>query len=204
MTRESDIFEKNYKDYCGQIADLDFGARRERLGIKMTGNNLIIPFLGDDYTISGNGIQDASGERPNYIICVILSKYLLLAPDRPVHDPEWISIKDFKQTSKFTNVNYHISDTEKPIIERFSGGVEELRRACERLGGTVEDLGTDHDLVFRFSALPKISLLLLFNDRDEEFPAQCTVLFQKQAEHYLDPESLLMVGALLAKRLTGI
>jgi hypothetical protein len=35
---------------------------------------------------------------------------------------------------------------------------------------------------------------LLFNDADEEFPARCTVLFEKRAEHYLDMECLAMVG----------
>jgi hypothetical protein len=44
--------------------------------------------------------------------------------------------------------------------------------------------------IFLVSALPRISLLLLFNDGDEEFPAKCTVLFQRHAEYYLDPECL--------------
>jgi len=53
----------------------------------------------------------------------------------------------------------------------------------------------------QLDALPRISLLLLYNDCDEEFPAQCTVLFQKHAEFYLDPESLVMTSAGLAKQL---
>jgi hypothetical protein len=53
----------------------------------------------------------------------------------------------------------------------------------------------------QFNAFPYISLLLLFNDGDDEFPARCSVLFQKQAEFYLDPESLSMTGALLTKNL---
>lgn len=201
MDRKSDIFEKNYWDYCEQIADLDFDSLQERLGITGTNDGLMIPMLGNDYRISGSGILDASGDQPSYLICVILSKYVLLAPDAPHHDPEWISIKDFKHTLSFTNTNYHRSDTEKPIIDRFAGRLEELHRACEKWGGIAEDMGTTHDLVYRFSALPRVALLLLFNDRDEEFPAQCSVLFQKQAEYYLDPESLLMLSALLAKRL---
>jgi hypothetical protein len=52
-----------------------------------------------------------------------------------------------------------------------------------------------------FTALPKIKLLLLFNDSDDEFPASCSVLFQKQAEEYLDPESLIMIGIAFTNRL---
>jgi hypothetical protein len=56
----------------------------------------------------------------------------------------------------------------------------------------------------KFDVLPNISLLLLFNDRDDEFPAQGTVLFQKHSEFYLDPESLAMTSAVLVKRLKEV
>jgi hypothetical protein len=43
--------------------------------------------------------------------------------------------------------------------------------------------------------------LILFNDADEEFPAQCMVLFERRAENYLDMECLAMVGMLLFEQL---
>jgi hypothetical protein len=58
-----------------------------------------------------------------------------------------------------------------------------------------------YDLSVQFQALPRISLLLLFNDGDGESPARCTVLFQKHTECFMDPESLAMSGASLARRL---
>ena len=112
-----------------------------------------------------------------------------------------MSFKDFKKTSHFLNLNYFISDTEKPIVQNFSGRLDALSTACEKFGGVPNDIGISYDLVMRFDALPRISLLLLFNDKDEEFPAQCSVLFQKQAEYYLDPESLVMTSAFLVKKL---
>ena len=54
----------------------------------------------------------------------------------------------------------------------------------------------------QFQALPRIALLLSFNDGDEDFPPYSTVLFWRQAEYYLDPESLAMTSALLARQLT--
>ena len=53
-----------------------------------------------------------------------------------------------------------------------------------------------YDLAMQFDALPKVSVLLLFNDKDAEFPAQSSVLFEKRAEKYLDMECLAMVGML--------
>ncbi len=58
-----------------------------------------------------------------------------------------------------------------------------------------------YDLSYRFEALPRLSLLLLFNDADEDFPAKCMVLFEKHAEEYLDLESLAMTGAILVRNL---
>ena len=55
----------------------------------------------------------------------------------------------------------------------------------------------------KFQALPRIVLLLLFNDGDEEFPAKCTVLFERHAEHYRDPESLAMTSTWLARSPAG-
>ena len=49
----------------------------------------------------------------------------------------------------------------------------------------------------QFKALPKIPVLLLFNDADNEFAAQCMVLFERRAENYLDMECLAMVGMVL-------
>jgi hypothetical protein len=55
----------------------------------------------------------------------------------------------------------------------------------------------------RFEALPRVPLLLLFNDEDEDFPAQCTLLFQRRAEKFLDMECLAICGWLLADTLAG-
>ena len=201
MHQHSEIFEKNYIEYCAQIADLNFAAIKEKLGIEQDGNQMIVPFFNNVYFVSKEGIVDASGVRPDYMVCVILSKYLLLCPESSYDDTEWVSFKDFKKTSPFLNVNYFASDTEKPIVQYFSGKLEALSLACEKFGGLPCDLKISYDLVMRFDALPRISLLLLFNDSDEEFSAQCSVLFQKQAEYYLDPESLAMTSSFLVKSL---
>jgi len=39
---------------------------------------------------------------------------------------------------------------------------------------------------------------MLFNDQDEDFPARCSLLFEKRAERYLDMECLAMMGWVLA------
>jgi hypothetical protein len=201
MFPKSEIFEKHYRDYCTQIAKTDLSAIVDRLGLRLQGDRMLLRLFDKDYLVSGAGITDADGERPEYMVCVIIAKYILSCPDRDHNDVEWTSFKDFKNTSHFTNVNFFSSDVEQAIAKRFSGRVAELSEAAEGMGGIPDDAGASYDLALRFTALPRLSLLLLFNDGDEEFPAECKVLFERRAEMHLDPESIAMLGALLAKRL---
>lgn len=198
---EATIFETHYEDYCRQIAELDFSSIKDGLGIELSGHNAIIPFFGDKYSVSKTGIADEFGNRPGYGVCVILSKYLLLCPDAPVENKEWSALKDFHKNSQFTNFNVFTSDAERPIINIFSGRIGALSDASQKLGGKPSELSSSYDFAMEFIALPKIKILLLFNDSDGEFPASCSLLFQRQAEDYLDPESLIMVGIAFTQRL---
>ncbi len=204
MQEKSSVFEKHYHDYCLQIAGIDFPSVTDILDIGLEDNRLVIPFFGKEYFISKDGMTDDKGQRPDYVVCVILAKYLLLCPDKIHSASDWVSFKDFKSTSHFLNVNFFASDTEKPIIDTFSGNMDALLTACKQLKGLPVDMDISYDLAMRFDVLPRVSLLLLFNDGDEEFPPQTSVLFLKQSEHYLDPESLAMTSAFLAKRLTTV
>ncbi len=195
------IFDENYQQYCDQIATIDFSGIKDRLGIELDGDTLLIPFNGRDYHVSKKGIFDASGSRPDYGVCVILAKYVLLCPDKTYTDKRWVSFRDFKRASHFTNTNFFSSDTEQAIVKTFSGKKDNLFQAGKALGGVDHELSASYDLALEFAALPRISLLLLFNDKEDSFPAHCSVLFQKHSEFYLDPESLAMTSASLAKRL---
>ncbi len=120
MFQGSEIFEKNYNQYCEQIAEIDFTAVKEKLGVELIDGQARVHLLDREYRISGEGITDASGNRPDYGICVILAKYLLLCPDQLHLDPQWVSIKDFKRTSHFTNINFFTSDTEQVILKQLN------------------------------------------------------------------------------------
>ncbi|MCK5097462.1 MAG: DUF3786 domain-containing protein [Desulfobacteraceae bacterium] len=202
MMQKSEIFEKTYNDYLAQIANVDIKAVKDILGLTIENNQIIIPFFGKNYLVSKKGIFDESGKKPSFSVCVILSKYLLLCPDTCQCDSNWVSFKDFKRSSHFLNINFFASDTEKPITTKFSGKLDLLLNACKKTGGFSPDIRLSYDLTMQFTALPMVSLLMLFNDGDNEFPAQCSVLFQKQAEYYLDPESLAITAAFLASSLT--
>lgn len=204
MKNPSEIFQKHREEYSRQIAEIDPASVKHILGLKQKGDQFFLPFFDREYLISKNGIREDSGAIPDYVTSVILSRYLLLCPDRIYQDEEWTAFKDFKRTAQFVNTNYFASDTEKAIVSAFAEKPEQLDNACRKLGGISGDENFAYDLVMRFEALPRISLLLLFNEGDGDFPAYATVLFQKHAEYYLDPESLAMTSAHLAGKLKNM
>jgi hypothetical protein len=197
--QKSSVFEETYHHYLSQIAELDFYKIADQLGAEMVGDELTIPVFGKPHRISAAGISGPSGSRPNFSVCVILFKYLLLCPD---HDPvgnDWVSFKDFRDSAPFAGafVNY----TEAPLAKYFSGHLKDLEAACRGIHGHPPIATFSYDLCMQFNALPKIPVLMLFNDADKEFPAQCMVLFERRAEDYLDMECLAMVGMLLLEYL---
>ena len=195
MVEKRAVFKETYQNYLDRIEKIDLHKRSETLGGRMDKDEMVVPFFGKSYRISRRGIKDPSGKQPPMGICVVLCKYLLLCPDVPSLDKEWVSFRDFKNTAPL--IHSFVNHTEQPISRYFSNRLEDLSSACEKLGGKNPGLELNYRLIVKLYPLPKVPVLLLFDDADEEFPAQCKVLFERRAEHYLDPECLAIVGTLL-------
>jgi hypothetical protein len=199
MTEKAAVFEETYNDYLSRIAEIDLEAAATALGATFENSQAVIPFLNRTYRVSPAGITREDGQRPQLGTCVILSKYLLLCPPDEPSNVAWASYRDFKDSGPLAA--YWANEVEAVLVDAFAGRTADLEKAAERLGGYTPDEAFPYDVCRCLDALPKISMLLLFNDADEEFPAKCTVLFQARAEDYLDGECLAMLGAQLAGRL---
>ncbi len=199
MKQQAEIFEKIYQDYLSQLKSLDIENISLKAGMKKEQDAVIIPFFGESYRVSSKGILNAAGERPSHIVSVILCKYLLLYPEKEPKPGDWVSYKDFKDTAPFAEG--FLNNVERPVARHFSGKADALRKACETSGGKTPDIKLSYEVSAVFDALPKMPVLLLFNDADDDFPADCKVLFKGEAEKYLDPECLAMTGMVLTESL---
>jgi hypothetical protein len=195
MAAKSSVFERTYQDYIAQVADIDLKSVEEKLCVKVEENKAVVPIFGQPYLISEKGIVDPSGMRPSLDICVILFKYILMCPDIRPKEKEWVAFRNLKDSGPLTS--YFLNDVEQAIAVSFSGRLAELLKASNALGGYAPEMELSYELAMQFDPLPRIPLLMLFNDSDQEFPATCSVLFEKRSERYLDPECLAMVGRLL-------
>jgi hypothetical protein len=196
------IFEKNYRHYLAQIGRLDLKDLANPLGIDVQGDEAIISFFKRPHIVSAKGVIGPSGKKPIYAVSVILFKYLLLCPDHEPIEHDWSSYRDFKNATPL--VNNFINTVERPIAKDFAGRLNELQKAAKCLSSRSPDIELSYDVSVCFDVLPKVPSLLLFNDKDDEFPAQCSVLFEKRADKYLDMECLAMAGMLLSEYLRKI
>jgi uncharacterized protein DUF3786 len=179
MSEQALIFEKIYKDYLDQVVAIDCSLIAEKLGIRVSGKNIEIPFFNRTFTITPDAITDGSGNKPHHAVCVILCKYLLSCPEMISQSNELATYKDFKDAAPY--VQGFRNTAERPITRHFSGKLELLEKKCLEQGGNPYETDVSCDLAMQFQALPMVPVFLIFNDADEDFPSQCTVLFQKNA-----------------------
>ncbi len=201
MPDKATVFEETYRHYLERIADLDLISRAERLGVESDGADLLIRLYGSTYRVTPQGVFNPSGAPVNYAVCVVLCCYVLQCPPDTPPVGDWVTYREFKDAGPL--VSYFTANTNKIIETTFSGRLDALENAGRALGGRRYDDGASHDLSLQFAFLPRIPVLLRFNDRDEEFPAQCSVLFRQSAEAYLDMECTAIGGTFLAGYLTA-
>ncbi len=196
MPHTSDVFERTYRHYLAKIHALDLASLASRLGARLQGEELVLAMFGRDYRVSERGISGPDGNRPSIDTCVIISRYLIMCPEGSLFAKEWTAYRDFRDAGPL--VGYFSTEVEYAIAAGYSGRLVELQSASDALGGYPPEIDAAYDVAVRFDALPRLPLLLLFNDADREFAAICRVLFERRAERYLDAECLAMVGRRLA------
>ncbi len=201
MPDKAPVFEETNRHYLERIADLDLISRAERLGVESDGADLLIRLYGSTYRVTPQGVFNPSGAPVNYAVCVVLCCYVLQCPPDTPPVGDWVTYREFKDAGPL--VSYFTANTNKIIETTFSGRLDALENAGRALGGRRYDDGASHDLSLQFAFLPRIPVLLRFNDRDEEFPAQCSVLFRQSAEAYRDMECTAIGGTFLAGYLTA-
>lgn len=199
MQGDKNVFDESYENYLSQLRKLSLVSIAPKIGAEFADNLLRISLFDRTFKVSSTGIAGPDGRRPSYDVCVILSKYLLLAPEVQVPGETWVSFKDFKDSRPLHN--YFANDVEQAAATHFSGRIDALQVACAALGGYAPDLQVSYDLAIQFNALPMIPVVMLFNDADDEFSATCSLLFPARTEAYLDAECIAMLGTLLFRRL---
>lgn len=193
------VYDKTYHYYLDQLKTLRFDGKEDLLGITLDGDTVAVPYFGRSIRLTAEGLMDEAGRRPDFSDCVVICRYLIMCPPFAPRQKAWVAYRDFPDAGPLTV--FWADTVEGPLARSFSGRVRVLERACDALGGTVPDMDIACDLHRCFNPLPKVPLLLVFNDADDDFSASVSLLLEKCASTYLDAESQAILGQGLSKRL---
>jgi hypothetical protein len=194
--------ESNYDHVCADLLAIvyDAGAvaNAEALGGVTESDTARIPLLGVDCVVHSDGITQ-NGRPLDTIGSILVMRYLLQAGNEEIQNL-WLPYRDLKDGGQFGSyIKAHIEDK---IADLFSGKVALLRERLVAVGARPYSGEMQSDLVLLLSPLPKVPVLCLFWDRDDEFPASFQFLFDASAPAYLDLESLAATLQYIYLRIT--
>ena len=125
----------------------------------------------------------------------LLLYYLTTADGEPLSE-EWIAFSDLPD-GRFYNQAFQ-GYTGQELRRAFGDDRASFEGAAQALGGARYPLG---DAAYAFQALPRVPLMAVFWQGDEDFPCTYQILFDTVASHYLPTDAYAILGSTLTRRL---
>ena len=193
-------YEEVYQGLVQRLARADYRHAMLHLGARDRSEQVAVDVLGRTCLVGPQGVEAADGGRLDFTVRIVLAWYILHG-GRGDLTGDWVSYRDFKDGAFFHPA--FVPTVEQKIAQDFTGKLDALKLAGKALRGEPLETGLGGDLCFRYPALPRVPLALVFYDADEDFPASARVLFDASAPLFLDMECLAVIGSILAGRLAA-
>ena len=137
-----------------------------------------------------NGFITEDGKSPGFDTVMNIYNTFYYSAAHPVASGNLVAFRQVKRVYPFE------AAYRRTIIfrlqELFAGKTEELRKACEALGGTLLPQG---DVGYVLPVFPFLNIAVLFWDKDEEFDAQANMLFDSEITEFMHEENVVCVAA---------
>jgi hypothetical protein len=161
----------------------------------------LLDFLQERYRISprtrecGLVSQSAGSKAPPIDIQVILITYLLSAQEIPLRDK--LAAGSSLKGGKCFFAGAHGFPLD-PLVARYGLDSKGFLQRGLSLGAQQVRYG---DVALRFSALPRVPVVMVLWQGDEEFPPRLSVLFDASIEQHLPLDAILGVVAEICRRM---
>ena len=137
-----------------------------------------------------NGFITEDGKNPGFDTVMNIYNTFYYSAAHPVASGNLVAFRQVKRVYPF-EAAYRRTIISR-LQELFSGKTEELRKACEALGGTLLPQG---DVGYVLPVFPFLNIAVLFWDKDEEFEAQANMLFDSEITEFMHEENVVCVAA---------
>ena len=181
-----------YAELLNRLASADIALSSHHLGLTVNDDGEVaIPFLKSMVFISRKGVRRSDGRKvPDAIGSVMIHYVLNGSLARPCG--RFVTLAELAGPL-FKNGGYSAGALEAPVVKRFQGRVPELLAIAELIGGRLGGEAGLGAVSLILEMLPHIPLQLIFYDRDDEFPARVTLLYDANATRMIDFEVLAVL-----------
>jgi hypothetical protein len=188
-------YDSIYLGLLPRLAECDFEESAGRLGLDYDSGRVRAHFLGRDYVITHAGVEPLDSQPANVNLRSVLLYYLLSkGSGNPEH--AYVLFENFPRLVGGLGSPIGLMST--PLERKFGADYTAFGKAATQLGGAEED-SQPGSHAWRFELLPKIAARLVFQEADEDFPAQIQIMLDQAALRFLDFECLaVMMGCLVS------
>ena len=137
-----------------------------------------------------NGFITEDGKSPGFDTVMNIYNTFYYSAAHPLASGNLVAFRQVKRVYPF-EAAYRRTIISR-LQELFAGKTEELRKACEALGGTLLPQG---DVGYVLPVFPFLNIAVLFWDKDEEFEAQANMLFDSEITEFMHEENVVCVAA---------
>jgi len=156
-------------------------------------SQFVVPLFTQNYFVSypdGLVTRQDTNEEASMTTAILLMHYLTRATGVSLTGG-WISYKELPGGAIY--IDPFNKRAVLPFIKYFGDCPQDFARAAELLGG--ERAGYGH-LAYRLPVLPRVPLLYILWEGDEEFSPSATILFDSRADEYLHPEDYAILAGM--------
>lgn len=191
MKAEKSNYEQVIENWRRKFLEMDQVALIRKFDLEADDEALYITYFSRKLRIDRkNGVITDQEVRPGFDTVMNIYNTFYYAAEHPVASGNLVAFRQVKRVYPFE------AAYRRTIIFRlqktFSGKTEELKKACEILGGTPLPQG---DVGYVLPVFPFLNIAVLFWDKDEEFDAQANMLFDSEITEFMHEENVVCVAA---------
>ncbi|MGD9475106.1 MAG: DUF3786 domain-containing protein [Eubacteriaceae bacterium] len=198
---EIDQYQIRCEEWRLKALESDFKERYQALKLPGYDEKMLpIKYFGVDYLIDRTDARlyeatnrDKEIDTTTQFAIYHLFYYSIAAPQNSGH---FVPLHELKGAAPFAAAFKKM--TLMPFAKTFTGRVDDLINTAEKLG--FERL-KNSDAGFQAMAFSCMPLKIFFWDGDDELPAEATILFDQNVTDFTHPETVIMIGGDLVKRL---
>ncbi|HJB28148.1 MAG TPA: DUF3786 domain-containing protein [Candidatus Blautia faecavium] len=196
MDQYKEVCEKWRKEFLA----MDVEAAAQKLtGILVTEEEIRLTYFKEPCAISrvtGKAKNLKTGEEiEDFRNLMILYHLFYYSKEVPFLSGEWVPFRQLKTAGIFDQAYRKM--VLEPLAKKFSGKLDLLEKAAEGLGYEKKSYG---DISVEIPVFDCLSLILIFWDGDEEYPAQANFLFDKNIIDFTHPETVVLIAEESAAR----